>query len=253
MSTVTIYSDAYIVIVEHPRGIQTAPWLDEVTYLIDANGQTTAILEQTDKPTSGVSLEPVPFTPVQAAVISPTTETSPTSRVSVPAQTNAPLPSIPTLPSRNLTIALAVLGAILSLVLTGVIWYLLRRRNIQTRAQNTESKLDPQNNSRQSTPTYVLPPPQGQVPLEESKKIVINSMPRSIMKPPKSADSKGWLGPVQPLFGKVDDRGSKKIGTENEIGLRKKGVTFGENQIRIFGRTPLPSRTASLVSQDSTE
>ena len=41
---------------------ESAPWLGQTTYLIDPMGHTTAILAQTDQPTAGVTLAPVPYT-----------------------------------------------------------------------------------------------------------------------------------------------------------------------------------------------
>lgn len=254
MSTTTIYSDAYIVIVDHPRGIQTAPWLDEVTYLIDANGQTTAVLEQTEKPTSGVSLEPVPFTPIQAAVIKSATITSSQSaRAPTLAPSTTSSPSRPTSLSPTLTIALAIVGAILILIIIGATWYLLRRRNIRARAQKQNSKLRLEDDSRQSTPVEALPSPPRQLSLDAGEKATPTLMPRSILKPPKPPGTNGWLGTMQTMFGRADEGEIKKSFAENGDDFKKKGVTFGENQVREFGRTPLPSRTASLISRNTEE
>lgn len=255
MSTTTIYSDAYVVIVDHPRGIQTAPWLDEVTYLIDANGQTTAVLEQTEKPTSGVSLEPIPFTPVQAAVIkSATTTSSPSAGGSTLVPSTFSSSPGPASLSPTLRIALAILGVVLILILAGVTWYFLRRRNINARARNDSLKLSSEDESRQPTPVTVATSSPKQLSIDARERTTPNLIPRSILKTPKPSDKNvGWLGTMQTMFGRADDEKFKDTLAENENRLRKKGVTFGENQVREFGRTPLPSRTASLISRNTEE
>ena len=254
MSTTTIYSDAYVVIVDHPRGIQTAPWLDEVTYLIDANGQTTAVLEQTEKPTSGVSLEPIPFTPVQAAVIKSATTSSPSAGGSTLDPSTVSSSPGPASLSPTLRIALAILGAVLILILAGVTWYLLRRRNINARARNDSLKLGSEDESRQPTPVTVATSSPKQLSIEARERTTPNLIPRSILKTPKPSDTNvGWLGTMQTMFGRTDNEEFKATLAENENRPRKKGVTFGENQVREFGRTPLPSRTASLISRNTEE
>ena len=62
MVTSTIYTDSQLVIVDIGSVPAAAPWLEQTTYLIDQSGHTTAILAQTDAPTSGVTLKPVPYT-----------------------------------------------------------------------------------------------------------------------------------------------------------------------------------------------
>lgn len=253
MSTTTIYSDAYMIVVEHPRDIETAPWLDEVTYLIDANGQTTGLLEQTEKPTSGVSLEPVPFTPVQAAVINSAAITSPPSAAST--QTPDDVSSSPrsTSLSTTVTTALAVLGTVLVLILVGVTWYLLRQRHKKAQVRIDKSKLRSADNFWQSSPIddVSASPPQSLLEPDEKKEPI--SMPRSILKPTKALDTKGWRGTVQTVFKRTDDEGNKPNMVEKRDASKKKGVTFGEDQVRVFGRTPLPSRTASLLSRNTEE
>lgn len=73
MVTSTIYTNSQIVVVDIGSVPATAPWLEQTTYLIDQSGHTTAVLAQTDAPTSGVTLNPVPYTtPAQIAVPSST-------------------------------------------------------------------------------------------------------------------------------------------------------------------------------------
>ena len=57
-----IYSDSQMVVVTIESIPNSAPWLGQTTYLIDPMGHTTAILAQTDQPTGGVTLAPVPYT-----------------------------------------------------------------------------------------------------------------------------------------------------------------------------------------------
>ena len=252
MSTTTIYSDAYMVVVEHPRGIETAPWLDEATYLIDANGKTTGLLEQTEKPTSGVSLEPVPFTPVQAAVINSAAITSPPSAASTQTPDASSSPRSTSL-SPTVTIALAVLGTVLVLILVGVSWYLLRQRHKKAQVRIDDSKLRSPDNFWQSSPVDDVSASPPQSLLEPAEKKVPISMPRSILKPTKAVDAKGWRGTVQNVFKRTDDEENKPNMVERRDASKKKGVTFGEDQVRVFGRTPLPSRTVSLLSRNTEE
>ena len=67
MSAKTIYSDSQMVVVTVELIPNTAPWLGQTTYLIDPMGHTTAILAQTDQPTAGVTLAPVPYTTLAQA------------------------------------------------------------------------------------------------------------------------------------------------------------------------------------------
>ena len=62
MSANVIYSDSQMVVVTVESIPNSAPWLGQTTYLIDPMGRTTAILAQTDQPTGGVTLAPVPYT-----------------------------------------------------------------------------------------------------------------------------------------------------------------------------------------------
>ena len=75
-----IYSDSQMVVVTIESIPNSAPWLGQTTYLIDAMGRTIAILAQTDQPTGGVTLAPVPYTTqaqVQAPLPSETASTLP--------------------------------------------------------------------------------------------------------------------------------------------------------------------------------
>lgn len=72
MVTSTIYSDSQLVVLDIGSVPATRPWLQQMTYLIDQSGHTTAVLAQADQPTSGVTLEPVPYT-AQAQTALPTT------------------------------------------------------------------------------------------------------------------------------------------------------------------------------------
>ena len=65
-----VYSDSQMVIITIESIPNSAPWLGQTTYLIDPMGRTTAILAQTDQPTFGVTLAPVPYT-TQAQVQTP--------------------------------------------------------------------------------------------------------------------------------------------------------------------------------------
>ena len=66
MSTDTIahptYSDSQMVVATLRSIPNSAPWLGQTTYLVDQSGHTTAVLAQTDRPTVGVTLAPVPYT-----------------------------------------------------------------------------------------------------------------------------------------------------------------------------------------------
>lgn len=73
MVTSTIYSNSQIVVIDIGSVPATVPWLEQTTYLIDQSGHTTAVLAQTDQPTGGVILSPVPYTaPAQIALPSAT-------------------------------------------------------------------------------------------------------------------------------------------------------------------------------------
>ncbi|MCJ1231627.1 hypothetical protein MMC12_008306 [Toensbergia leucococca] len=63
---------------------------------------------------------------------------------------------------------------------------------------------------------------------------------------------KGWLETVQSMFGKAE--GYKPTFAESRPKAKqKKGVRFGEDEVREFERTPAPSRTASPSSSRHTE
>ena len=68
--TNVIYSDSQMVVVTIASLPNTAPWLGQTTFLVDSLGHTTAVLAQTNQPTSGVTLAPVPYT-TQAPTLLP--------------------------------------------------------------------------------------------------------------------------------------------------------------------------------------
>lgn len=76
MSANTIYSDSHMVVVTIESIPNSAPWLGQTTYLIDPMGHTTAILAQTDQPTGGVTLAPVPYTTLAQAPLPSNTASS---------------------------------------------------------------------------------------------------------------------------------------------------------------------------------
>lgn len=126
MVTKTIYTDPYMVVVDIGAVNPTEAWLQETTYLIDQAGSTTAMIAQTDQPTMGVSLQPVPFTPVNAQV-SPAAQPTTTSSAATPE---------PAKPNTSRTvIALVAVGVILGVVVMSVSLYLLRRRALKQRLQ----------------------------------------------------------------------------------------------------------------------
>lgn len=57
-----IYSDSQIVVVTIGSFPNTAPWIGQTAFLVDSLGHTTAVLAQTNQPTSGVTLAPAPYT-----------------------------------------------------------------------------------------------------------------------------------------------------------------------------------------------
>ena len=74
----TIYSDSRTVVVDIGSTPISAPWLARTTYLLNKWGQTTAVLAQTDQPTTSVTLEPVPYTTqTHTALPSPTKSSLP--------------------------------------------------------------------------------------------------------------------------------------------------------------------------------
>jgi len=125
MVTKTIYTDQYQVVIDIGAVPPTEEWLQETTYLIDNSGHTTAMIAQTDQPTNGVSLQPVPFTPANAQV----------SLVASPTRTPRLAPTASHVKSGNsdTIIALAAVGVILGVVTLAATLYLLRRRALRQR------------------------------------------------------------------------------------------------------------------------
>jgi hypothetical protein len=150
MVTKTIYADASMVVIDIGGAAPaTAEWLAETTYLIDASGHTTAIYAQTDEPTLGVQLQPVPYTPVEAlvtAVLSSTLTPATTPLSLAPSATRLANPTLSTAVSvsasgrgpRPLTIALAAVGAIIGVSLMATIVYAFHRRRNRRRSSTRD-------------------------------------------------------------------------------------------------------------------
>ncbi|MCJ1452706.1 hypothetical protein MMC28_003049 [Mycoblastus sanguinarius] len=128
MVTKTIYKDRYIVVVDIGAVPPTVSWL-ETTYLIDASGHTTAIIAQTDQPTSGVSLQPVPFTLVNAQVSGVTPATAAPSPSAEPSKATRQAESStpPHFPSTISIIVPAIVGLLGTAALAVILFLLLRR------------------------------------------------------------------------------------------------------------------------------
>ena len=149
MVTQTIYTDAFMVVIDIGAVPPTAEWLEETTYLIDSAGHTTAMIAQTDQPTAGVTLQPVPYTPAQALltnnVPSPTTPPARAASATGPIAINPTATSTASTHKRDssMTYALVGVGAMLGVLVAAVTVYLLRRRNKRKRfsvfGQNTGS------------------------------------------------------------------------------------------------------------------
>lgn len=123
----------------------TEPWLEETTYLIDSSGHTTAIVAQTDQPTAGVALQPIPFTPANRQALNnpsatrkstelPTATTSPgiTPAPNPTATSTSATPTLRNSPPITI-VAGAAVGAALVLIITGAVVYLLQRRSKRNR------------------------------------------------------------------------------------------------------------------------
>ena len=78
MSATVLYSDSQMVVVNLESIPDSAPWLGQTIYLIGPMGHTTAFLAQTDQPTIGVTLAPVPYT-TQAQAQAPLPSETPSS------------------------------------------------------------------------------------------------------------------------------------------------------------------------------
>lgn len=134
MVTQTIYTDAYMVVIDIGAVPPTAEWLEETTYLIDSAGHTTAMIAQTDQPTDGVTLQPVPYKPAQALLSNnvPSITTPPAG----PASATSPTAINPTATSTtsthkresSMTYILVGVGVMLGIFVAAVTVYLLRRR-----------------------------------------------------------------------------------------------------------------------------
>ena len=139
MVTQTIYTDAYMVVIDIGAVPPTAEWLEETTYLIDSAGHTTAMIAQTDQPTDGVTLQPVPYKPAQALLTNnvPSVTTPPAGPASATSPTaTSPTAINPTVTSTtsthkrdsSMTYTLVGVGVMLGVLVAAVTVYLLRRR-----------------------------------------------------------------------------------------------------------------------------
>ena len=134
MVTQTIYTDAYMVVIDIGAVPPTAEWLEETTYLIDSAGHTTAMIAQTDQPTDGVTLQPVPYKPAQALLTN--NVPSLTTPSAGPASATSPTAINPTVTSTTSThkrdssmiYTLVGVGVMLGVLVAAVTVYLLRRR-----------------------------------------------------------------------------------------------------------------------------
>ena len=147
MVTQTIYTDAYMVVIDIGAVAPTAEWLEETTYLIDSAGHTTAMIAQTDQPTAGVTLQPVPYTPAQALLSNnvPSSTTPPAEAASTTTPTTRPTtsaaavnPSATSTTSTHkrdstMTYTLVGVGAMLGVLIAAMTVYLLRRRSKRKR------------------------------------------------------------------------------------------------------------------------
>ena len=139
MVTQTIYTDAYMVVIDIGAVAPTAEWLEETTYLIDSAGHTTAMIAQTDQPTAGVTLQPVPYTPAQALlpnnVPSSTTPPAGTASATSPTAINPTATSTTSTHKRDsgMTYTLVGVGAMLGVLVAAVTVWLLRRRSKRKR------------------------------------------------------------------------------------------------------------------------
>lgn len=329
MVTKTIYTDPYQIVIDIGDVPPTQQWLQETTYLIDQAGHTTAMIAQTDRPTRGVSLQPVPFTPVNA-------ELAPSVSTSSPVSTDSHAKS----GSSNTIIALAAVGVVFGVVIMATTLCLLRRRALRQRlrAQSSLSISEDSAGSDSSTssngvekffdetktsqgvkpalPTDeiasswkasqevgtgyenvehfdasnvssdegflsssaesktrndrlpdrhrsaanvrfginawgALPPTRMPVSNATQTREVTGEVaqPTSILKRPAR---KGLMDTVQGMLG-IEDGQSQRDVTNPTKGGVKKTVTFGNAEIREFGRTPLPSSAGSVFSRDDAD
>lgn len=155
MVTSTIYSDAETVIVDIGTVPATAPWLKQTTYLLDPAGHTTAVLAQTNRPTSGVTLAPVPYTaptPTSTSLLSTASSASRSGRVvttSQPSPTpteSVTAPSPTAVKSRTPRVAVpvtaAVVGVLVAIAIAVAVLYLrgrTRRKRLQKKSRRQTS------------------------------------------------------------------------------------------------------------------
>lgn len=331
MVTKTVYTDLYQVVIDIGAVPPTEEWLQETTYLIDRLGHTTAILAQTDQPTQGVSLQPLPFTPAGAQV----------SLGAPPTTTPGLAPTASHLNSGNsdTVIGLAAVGVVFGVVIMAATLYLLRRRALRQRrrahgsllfsedsagsgsstsSNRVEKFFDEFKTSRGEKPALtteeVMPSGDGipeverehenldatsissgegfgsdsakfkqghdQLPdrhrsisahvgfaantwealpaikvslsttRQTGEKMGAVAQPTSILKRPARKGLR-LMDAVQGMLG-IED-GSRMAAPEPKTGAVKKTVTFGNAEIREFGRTPLPSSAGSILSRDNAD
>ena len=139
MVTQTIYTDAYMVVIDIGAVAPTAEWLEETTYLIDSAGHTTAMIAQTDQPTAGVTLQPVPYTPAQALLSNnvPSSTTPPAGPASATSRTAISPTTTSTTSTHkrdsSMTYTLVGVGAMLGVLVAAVTIYVLRKRSKRKR------------------------------------------------------------------------------------------------------------------------
>ena len=148
----TMYHDSSVVIIDLGESVNggTQPWLEMTTYLLDvADGQTTAIIAQTDRPTSGITQTPVPFTPVNAGVApgaaAPTAATS----------TSSPSSAQATAKPSTTTTAMGVSGGVICIIVIATIYYFYRRYKRRSRLREDKKIFE----SPSSLSTSSLPSP----------------------------------------------------------------------------------------------
>ncbi|CAD6564470.1 MAG: hypothetical protein ASARMPRED_004428 [Alectoria sarmentosa] len=297
MVTSTIYSDSQTVVVDIGSVPATAPWLEQTTYLIDQSGYTTAVLAQTDQPTLGVTLAPVPY-PTTPTTTAPTA--TGVTLTPVPSATT-PTTTLPTLtlvtgrtPMPAVTVAGTVIGVVAGIAFALTLVYYFRQRIRSNRlrsnillhtsqaaaqawppagrvpsweeflketeeyserfdestvlsSEGNDSGLGDENCQGGYRPTYVASAvrcsPSSTAPAQ-----VHLGQPTSILKrpaPPKTANM------AQGTFETKDEQDYRDVPATSKLALAKKGVRFGADQIREFGRTPFGSTAGSVVDHGS--
>ncbi|CAF9903839.1 MAG: hypothetical protein ALECFALPRED_003004 [Alectoria fallacina] len=297
MVTSTIYSDSQTVVIDVGSVPATAPWLEQTTYLIDQSGYTTAVLAQTDQPTPGVTLAPVPY-PATPTTTAPT----PTSVTLTPVPyTTTPTTTVLTLtlvtgrtPMPAVTVAGTVIGVVAGIALTLALVCYLRQR-IRSNRLRSKFLLHTSQAAAQAWP------PAGRDPsweefLKETEEYaerfdestVLSSegngsglgdesyqggyrrtyvasavrcspstiapaqahlgQPTSILKRPAPLKIANM---AQGTFETEDEQDNRDVPATRKLALAKKGVRFGIDQIREFGRTPFGSTAGSVVDHGS--